>query len=274
MSNRSRPPFPVSLFGFWFLRILPAWCGIAFVIFLCQIAVCGIVHDNERVKALLEYLELLPSIVKTALGSEWLQAGNTAGLIAIGYHDPFVLALYMLFAVGVPTGLLAGEVQRGTMELILSRPATKTQVYLCAGTLTILGMAALVFVMFFGTVVGTNLYDFGEPIPLHPFFRIAVNGGLLAGAVGAIALLAAAVFRRRNMAVGVTAAFLVVNYFVYIISDWWPRMNFLKPATLFHYVDGVIRPTWPLDDMGVLTAILLVAAIAGGIIWHHRDLPL
>jgi ABC-2 type transport system permease protein len=260
--------------GFWFLRILPVWCGIALVIFLVQIAVCGIVHDNERVRALLKYLELMPSIVKTALGGEWLQAGNAAGLITMGYDHPLVLVLYMLFAVGVPTGLLAGEVQRGTMELILSRPATKTQVYLCAGTLTILGMAALVFVMFFGTVVGTNLYDFGEPILLRPFFRIAVNGGLLAGAVGAIALLAAAVFRRRNMAVGVTVAFLVVNDFIYIISDWWPRMNFLKPATLSHYVDGAIRPTWPVDDMGVLTAILLVAAIAGGIIWQRRDLPL
>jgi hypothetical protein len=56
-----------------------------------------------------------------------------------------------------------------------------------------------------------------------------------------------------------------------------PHMKFLEPAALFHYVDGVksfTRRTWSLDGMCVLTAILLVAAISGGIIWHRRDLPL
>ncbi len=136
-------------------------------------------------------------------------------------------------------GAPSGEPKKGTMELILSRPTTKTQVYICAGVLTLVGMFALVIVMFLGTVVATNIYDFSEPIPLHLFFRVAVNGGMLASAVGAIALMAAAVFRDRNMAVGVTVAFLVVNYFVEVISAWWPRMKFLQPATLFHYVNDV-----------------------------------
>ena len=231
MNNVSRPPFPLALLRFWFVRILPVWCGIALVIFLMQIAVCGIVHDNQNIKAFLKFIDLLPSIVKTALGGEVLQVGNTAGLIAIGYEHPLVLVLYMLFAVGVPTGLLAGEVQKGTMELILSRPTTKTHVYICAGVLTLVGMFALVIVMFLGTVFATNIYDFGEPIPLHLFFRIAVNGGLLASAVGAIALMAAAVFRRQGMAVGVTVAFRFGSDNGVVNWARWPRMYILRPPT-------------------------------------------
>ena len=34
MSDSSRPPFPFVLLRFWFLRLLPAWCGIALLIFL------------------------------------------------------------------------------------------------------------------------------------------------------------------------------------------------------------------------------------------------
>ncbi len=52
--------------------------------------------------------------------------------------------LYMLYAVGVPAGLLTGEIQRGTMELILSRPITKTQVYVCAAVLTLVGLFGLI----------------------------------------------------------------------------------------------------------------------------------
>jgi ABC-2 type transport system permease protein len=251
------------------------WGGIALVIFLMQIAVCAIVHDNQSVRTFLSFLDLLPSIVKSALGGQNLQVGNISALIAIGHSHPLVLFLCMFFAVGVPTALLTGEVEKGNMELVLSRPVTKTQVYVCAGILTLVGMFALVIVMFLGTVAGTNLYDFGEPIALGMFFRNAINGGLLASTAGAVSLLAAAVFRGRNIAVGAAVAFLVVNYFVWIIAEWWPRMRFLKVLTLFHYVDGPkVASGWPLGNMGVLTVVLLVAAISGGIIWQHRDLPL
>jgi ABC-2 type transport system permease protein len=275
MTQRSRPPFPRTLLWFWFVRVLPIWGGIALMIFLMQIAVCGIVHDNENVQTLLQFLDLLPSVIKSALGGQSLRVGNTAALIAIGYNHPFVLFLYMLFAVGIPTMLLTGEVQKGTMELILSRPATKNQVYLCAAALTVVGMFALVMVMFLGTVVAVNVYHFGEPIPLDLFFRIAIVGGLLASACGGVALLSAASFGRLYGAIGASVAFLVANYFVSIIADWWPRMRFLRPATLFHYLgDSRISYEWPLSDMCVLTSVLVLSAIAGGVIWHRRDLPL
>jgi len=275
MSRALRPPFPFALLRFWLLRILPAWGGIALLIFLMQIAVSGIVHDNEKVKTLLGFLEALPSIVKAALGGEMLRLGNTAGLIAIGYNHPFVLFLYMLFAVGTPTGLLAGEVQRGTMELILSRSTTKVQVYVCAGILTLAGMFALDLVMFLGTVAAVNIFTFQDRVPLDVFFRIAINGGLLASTFGAFALLCAGTFARLYAAVGVAVAFLVTNYFLAVVSNWWPRMAFLKRATLFYLIDSSnLWQGWPVRNMAILAALLLAAAGLGAVIWHRRDLPL
>jgi ABC-2 type transport system permease protein len=270
-----RRPFPLVLLRFWLARILPAWCGIALLIFLMQIAVGGIVHDNEKVKTLLSFLDVLPPIVKASLGGEMLRLGNSAGLLAIGHNHPFVLFLFMLFAVGTPTGLLAGEVQRGTMELILSRPTTKVQVYVCAGLLTLAGMFALTLVMFLGTVASVHLFTFRDPVPLGLFFRLAINGGLLASTFGAFALLCAATFGRLYTAVGVAAAFLVANYFVALISNWWPRMASLKRATLFCLIDGSsLWQGWPWRNMAILGAILLAAAGLGAVIWHRRDLPL
>lgn len=275
MRHASRPPFPFALLRFWLMRILPAWCGIALLIFLMQIAVSGIVHDNEKVKTFLAFIDMLPSIVKSALGGEMLRMGNTAGLITIGYNHPFVMFLFMLFAVGTPTGLLAGEVQRGTMELILSRPVTKIQVYICAGILTLAGMFALDMMMFLGTVASVHIFTFQDRVPLDVFFRIAINGGLLASTFGAFSLLCAGTFGRFYAAVGVSVAFLVINYFVAVISNWWPRMAFLKRGTLFYLIDSSnLWQGWPLRNMAILAAILLVAAGAGAVIWHRRDLPL
>jgi len=277
MKEHGGQMFPVWLLRFWLGRILPIWALIACMIFLIQLAVCGIIHDDHNIKTLLSLLEAMPSIFKSALGGETLQIGNLPALIAIGYQHPLVLILFMLFAVGIPTGLLAGEVQWGTMELILSRPVTKLQVYLCAALLTIVGMATLVLVMFGGTFVSTMLYEFGEPVPLRDCFRMAINGGLMGGAIGAISLLSGASFSRRSTAVGVVVAYLVVNYFAAIITDWLPCMKAFKTLTIFHYVNSYklfALHICPISDMIVLTVILLTAAILGAIIWNHRDLPL
>jgi len=276
MKINHRHPFPWPLLRFWTFRILPIWFLIALMIFLIQIAYCGIVHDNESIKTFLQYIDLLPSFIKTILGGDALKVGNIAGFVAIGYQEPTVLILYMLYAVGVPTGLLAGEVQKGTMELILSRQVTKTQVYICAGLITITGMFALVLVMFSGTVVATNFYDFDQTVHLYPFFKIAIVGGVLASAVGSIALLAAACFR-HNTAVWLTVAYLVVNYFVSIIAEWWPRMKWLQPTTIFYYEPGpeiFNESAWPISNLCVLISILLVSTLLGGFIWSRRDLPL
>jgi len=270
-----RVPFPFALLRFWFLRILPVWCGIGLMIFLVQIAVSAIVHDNANVRAFLQFLNMLPSIVKTALGGDMLQAGNTSALLTVGYQHPFVMFLCMVFAVGVPTGLLTGEVQKGTMELILSRPVTKIQVYICACILTLTGMFGLILFMFLGTAVGVNIYHFDVPIPLDLFFRIAICGGLLASTFGAFALLAAATFERLYAALAVSVAFLSLNYLVFLVSEWWPRAQFLKRATLFYLIYySDLFSGWPLRNMAILAIILLTAAVIGAIIWHRRDLPL
>ncbi|MBN2508020.1 MAG: hypothetical protein JXQ71_15140 [Verrucomicrobia bacterium] len=274
MSGCPPCPFPWPLLGFWLRRVLPLWAFAALVIFLMQIAVCAIVHDNRSVQTLLKFLEVLPAVVKISLGGDILQAGNTAGLIAIGYQHPFVLFLCLLFAVGAPAILLTLEVQRGHMELVLSRCATKLQAYACASFITLAGMAALVQVMFLGTVAGTRLYAFREPVALDLFFRIAINGGLQAGAAGATALCVAGVFGGRNLATGLTVALLTLNYFMWVLGQWWPPAHWMLPATLFYYADGAaLYRGWPAGDMIKLGGVILAETVIGGAAWCRRDLP-
>ncbi|MHC4344836.1 MAG: ABC-2 transporter permease [Planctomycetota bacterium] len=277
MSNRIRPPFPLVLLRFWFWRILWLWFLVGFFIFIIQVIQCGIAQDNEIVKMTLDFFERMPGFVKEAVGGEILDISSTTGFIAITYQHPLVLALYMIFAVCVPTGLLAGHVQSGTMELILSRSATRDQVYVCACILTLIGMLALVIVMFFGTVVGINVCSFEQEIPLWPFFRASIVGGLVSGTAAGVSLLAAATFRNRGRAVGIAMAFFIINYFIDLIAEWWPRAKFLGPSSIFYYVDPpkiLSGATWPIRDMCVLSSVLVITVIAGGIIWHRRDLPL
>jgi len=274
MIRSSRPPFPFTLLRFWFFRILPAWLGMAAVIFLMQIAIAAIVHDNANVRTFLSFLKMLPSIVRTAIGGDMVESGSMSALLTVGYQHPLVMFLYLLYSVGVPAGLLAGEIQRGTMELILSRPITRTQVYVCAAILTLVGLFGLIAMMFLGTVTALSVYEFNEPITLGLFLRLAVNGALLAGTFGAFSLVCAASFGRLYLAGGIAAAFLTLNYFIAIVAEWWPRVHFLHKATLFYLVYySNLWYAWPLQNMAWLGGILIALVILGGIIWRCRDLP-
>ncbi|MHC4212115.1 MAG: ABC transporter permease subunit [Planctomycetota bacterium] len=277
MKKTTRVSFPFTLLRFWFWRILWLWLLVGFFIFIIQLIECSIARDNDMVRLILNMFDKMPGFMKNAIGGEILQVGNTTGFIAIGYQHPLVLTCYMIFAVCVPTGLLAGHVQSGTMELILSRSVTKSQVYICACILTFVGMLALVVVMFLGTVTGINICKLEDVVSLRPFIRASIVGGLLSGTAAGVSLLASATFRNRGRAVGLAIAYFIINYFVGLISQWWPRARFLGPFSIFHYIDipKILSDTaWPVRDMCVLGSILIVTVIAGGIIWNRRDLPL
>ncbi len=273
MASRFSPL--ATLFWFWLRRTLPLLAGIALLIFGIQLAICGVVHDNDQVKAFLQMLDFMPAFVKSMLGGEALQVGNTDALIGMGYRHPMVMMLFMIYVVTVPTGLLAGEVQRGGMELILGGRVTKQQAYLCALAITIIGLVALTLAMFLGTIAGTSIFGFSSEVALGKFLKTAVNGGLLAGAVGGIALVASAWFHRRSSAIAVTAAILLTQYFVWLFAGWWDAVRPYGPATLFHYVDviAIFRDNeWPVEGMAVLATFSMVSALLGAVVWQRRDL--
>jgi hypothetical protein len=275
--TEKRVAFPFVLLRFWFRSILWIWFLTGFWIFIMQLIHCSIARNNELVKLALSWIELMPGFAKVALGGIVLESGNVTGFIAMSYQHPMVLTIYMIFVISVPTRLLAGHVQDGTMELILSRSVTKNQVYVCACILTLLGTSALVAVMFTGTVTGINISNFEQEFSLWPFLRGSVFCGLLLAATAGAALLTAVLFRNRGTAVGLALVFFIFNYFINIIAEWWPRAKFLGPVSLFHYANQskiLFDSAWPIRDTCVLSALLIITVISGGIIWNRRDLPL
>ncbi len=277
MTKQSRVSFPFVLLRFWFWRILWLWLLIGFWIFIMQLIHCSIARNNEMVRLALSWIELMPGFAKVALGGGVLESSNVTGFIAMSYQHPMVQTVYMVFVISVPTRLLAGHVQDGTMELILSRSVTKNQVYVCACILTLIGTWLLVAVMLIGTVTGINICNFEQEFSLWPFFRGSVFCGLLLAAAAGVALLAAALFGNRGKAVGLALAFFIVNYFINIIAEWWPRAKFLGPISLFHYANQskiLFDSAWPINDTCVISSVLVITVIVGGIIWNRRDLPL
>ena len=53
-----------------------------------------------------------------------------AGTISVGFIHPISIALFGILSAGLTVGALSGERQRGTLELLLSRPLSRRKILL------------------------------------------------------------------------------------------------------------------------------------------------
>ncbi len=199
---------------------------------------------------------------------------SLTGSVSLGFIHPIAVGLNLVFAVGFPAAAIAGERQRGTLEVLLARPLSRRGLYLTVLAASALFVAITVGAITLGTFLGTafvgRLADLGAGnLPI-----VWLNGFLLFGAFAAIALAASVSFDRLNPAIGLSLAFVLVSYFLDTVGQLWPDASFLQTYSLVHYLDvraalaGLPDPL----DFAVLGAVIVVAVAYALVVFPRRDL--
>src|SRR4029079_9045685 len=93
-------------------------------------------------------------VLRTILGGDRVQLDTAMDMLSIGYVHPLMQVVFCIWAVGRASGAIAGEIDRGTMELLLAQPLARFKLvvaHLLVDTLTI---PALCLCLWMGTCVG------------------------------------------------------------------------------------------------------------------------
>jgi ABC-2 type transport system permease protein len=196
------------------------------------------------------------------------------GSVALGFIHPIAVGLNLVFALGFAANAIAGERQRGTLEVLLARPLSRRRIYATNALAAALFVAVTVAALGLGAVLGAaatgNLDQLG--VAQLPF--VWVNGLLLFGSFAAIALATSVSFDRLAPAIGISLAVVLVSYFLDVIGDLWPDAKGLQPFSLFHYFDARAAllgdPIW--SDLAVLGGVVVVAVAYALIVFPRRDL--
>jgi ABC-2 type transport system permease protein len=69
-------------------------------------------------------------IIRTILGGDRVQLDTAMDMLSIGYVHPLMQMLFCVWAVGRAAGAIAGEIDRGTMELLLAQPVARSRLIL------------------------------------------------------------------------------------------------------------------------------------------------
>jgi ABC-2 type transport system permease protein len=188
-----------------------------------------------------------------------------SGRIAVTFDEPIVVLCVSVFAIARGSDVVSGELNRGTMELLLAQPVSRWQVLLSQGIVTVVGIALLSLIAWLGTLTGilTNTVQeevprpslkvpgIGVSIPLslrkpekirvpmrskvepQNFILGAVSLGTLGICLAGISSLASACDRYRWRTIGLVVGFYVVETILKIAGMAISEVAWLKKCSIF-----------------------------------------
>ncbi|MGH2394894.1 MAG: ABC transporter permease subunit, partial [Candidatus Limnocylindria bacterium] len=184
------------------------------------------------------------------------------------------IGLVGIFAVGAAAGAVAGEREAGTLEVLLARPLSRRRLYVSVGVAILFAIAITVALLLIGQVVSISLLGVADEIDVWQVPMVWVNGVLLWGAFAAFSLAASVSFDRRSPAIGLSLAYLGINYFLEILGTFLPDLAWTQEYSLFHHwnpgeiVSGKLDPF----DLALLAVAVVLPVLWALIVFPRRDL--
>lgn len=117
--------------------------------------------DTERFQAI---LELLPGEWKkfTVVEMDWLI--TYAGRIALAFDEPIVVFGMSIWAIARGSDCVSGELNRGTLEMLLAQPLSRLQILTHQAVVTVIGVFCIASAAFLGTWTGIQTTSIKEEV--------------------------------------------------------------------------------------------------------------
>jgi ABC-2 type transport system permease protein len=250
-------------------------------------------------------------IMRTLMGGENINLERAMDMLSVGYVHPLVITILCIWAIGRSSGAIAGEIDRGTMELLMAQPVRRTRLILAHGCVDLLIIPLLCLSLWAGTFLGILLVGrielnaedqqrFPFPVKVNPdalhLDPAAIGPGLwnvaaLVFAVSGYTLWLSAAGRFRWKVMGTAVFFTLLQFLINVVGQLWDTIGMLRPFTVFFYYQPqqiMLGHRWSVDlgavwNQGHPLCSLNVLAVLGSVglfgyamaLWTftRRDLP-
>jgi ABC-2 type transport system permease protein len=223
-------------------------------------------------------LESLPPSIQalTRTRPELMAVSGLAGYLATGFTHPLYFTLAAAAIIGFTTRGLAGEMERGTIQLALSRPISRGRVYVSR----VLGLVAVSALLAVSGLIGLLLgmavaRPEGELVYSH-LLETGLASFFLFWAIGGLSLAGSAAADTGGRAVGWATTGVVIFYVIDYLASIWSVIKPIEWVSIFDYYDpaiALVHGDLPTVNAVILILVGLAGVVAGGMIFVRRDLP-
>jgi ABC-2 type transport system permease protein len=218
-------------------------------------------------------LRAAPPEFLAVLNQDLLVGVSARGIVGVGYAHPFALLMMAAWAVRVPSAALAGEIGRGTMDLVAARPVARWSQVAAALLALLGGLAILATAAWTGTLIGLTLRPI-EGVRALEYLPVAAALWLIFACFGAVGILVSALAREAGVAIAWLSGLLAGSYVLDYAARVWPRVASLRPLSLFRYYEPqqVVSAGLALRDVVVPAAVGAAALLLAFAVFARRDL--
>ena len=214
---------------------------------------------------------LLPSGLSSFINDQ-IPLASPRGVISLGYLHPFFLALCSAWTIRVGVGALGGEIGRGTMDVLASRPIPRWALVVSAWLALGAGLAVIAGAAWSSSAIGLKLRALG--VSGAEIWQLPLMAWLEFMAWGGIALAISATRREAGPAIAWISGLLAASFVLEFLTGIWQPIAWMRPLSLFVYdrPQDIVRMGVDWGDAAVLLVVCVAGLTAAVSIFQRRDL--
>jgi ABC-type transport system involved in multi-copper enzyme maturation permease subunit len=230
---------------------------------------------QQEIRDVLAKMPFVNLIFKAVLGLDVGEEITAQMLQAVLWVHPVVLALVWGHEIVFCTRVPAGEIDRGTIDVLLGWPVSRRAVYVCESAAW---LVSGVLVLLAG-LVGHWFALPAMPVEMRPsvprMVIVLANMLCVYFAVGGIACCVSALSDRRGRALGVVFGLVLGSFLLNFLAYFWDPAKQIAFLSVMHYYQpaNTLRSGQvPWADLFTLLAVGGVAWVCGGEIFARRSI--
>src|ERR1700678_2889583 len=207
--------------------------------------------------------------------------GTSVSIMMTFWNHPLIILLISVWAIGRGSGAVAAEIERGTLDLILSRPVARSSYLASQVLVATAGLAILAAALFAGASIALQYNYLREPPTPSILIWPAVNLALLGLPIFGYTLLASSLDHARWRPTSIGSVLTLGGMIAYVVSmipvfedatwkPWLERVSIFKAYNPIELVDAGETLVFNVSILTGLGAALIVTAFVA---FSVRDLP-
>lgn len=249
-----------------------------------------LVYCLASIGLMLLYIGLFPSIKEQSASLEQLVKSYPEALLKAfnfdinsfttiegflaGEQFSFVWPIMLMFMlIGYAGSALASEIERGTIEVILAQPISRTKLFFGRYFAGLLMLFLFVILSIFPALPIISAYDISYKF--DNFLTLAILCFLFGWALLSIGMMFSSIFSDKGKVFFITGGLLVVMYVLNIVAVLKDNLSDLKYLSFFYYFNHSAALIYDkIDNLAywVFVGVALVCTLIGAIWFSKRDI--
>lgn len=238
------------------------------LIFLVALYMALYPSIKESAAELNAYIEKMPEAFRTAFLAEGADYASPLGYISSEVYSQMLPILFLFFAIGFGASAIAGEEEKGTLDIVLSTPIRRSQFLLEKFASLVISLIYLSLVIIIALFFGAKFID--VDLTFSQLFSATFMLLLLGINFGSLALFIGSAFGNKGLAIGLTTAFAVFSFLLNAFYAFVSELDKVKDfSPFYHYsstnalINGIDWPSaWLLIWVTAALVSLSIAAFA------------